>query len=70
MMHGEKSTKPYRGERRRNWRDRRVGEERRNPERLKHMDGECRSNVPRRSSDLAGKLEDGEYWWSGDRRFF
>ena len=45
------------------------GPERRNAERLSHMDGDCRNNIPRRESDLAGELDEGELWWSGDRKF-
>ena len=56
-------------ERRKRWRDRRTAFERRNFARLERMDGECRNNVPRRESDLAGKLDEGELWWSGDRKF-
>ena len=45
--------------------DRRVSGERRNIERLKHMKGECRCNVPRRGTDMAGRLVEGELWWTG-----
>lgn len=45
--------------------DRRLNGERRNKDRLLHMKGECRSNVPRRNSDVAGRLVEGELWWSG-----
>lgn len=56
-------------ERRKHWRDRRAEAERRNQARLNRMDGECRNNTPRRESDLAGTLVEGELWWSGDRTF-
>ena len=56
-------------ERRTNWRDRRVNDERRNEVRLSHMDGECRNNPPRRASDVAGKLIEGDLWWGGSGKF-
>jgi len=56
-------------ERRKHWQDRRMNNERRNPVRIGHMNDECRSDVPRRDSDIAGKLVEGERWWSGDRNF-
>ena len=45
--------------------DRRANDERRNHDRMSHMKGECRSNTPRRGSDMAGKMVEGELWWSG-----
>lgn len=50
-------------ERRKHWRDRRVSPDRRSPERLEHSEYDCRSGVPRRASDIAGELADGEVWW-------
>ena len=50
-------------ERRKHWRDRRVTQERRSRERIMRSDYECRSGVPRRSSDVGGELTDGEIWW-------
>jgi len=49
-------------ERRKHWRDRRVESDRRNPERLR-VAYDCRSGVPRRESDLAGELPEGDIWW-------
>ncbi|MDH3343542.1 MAG: hypothetical protein OEY06_08295 [Gammaproteobacteria bacterium] len=45
--------------------ERRVNDERRNQERLNHMKGECRNNTPRRATDVAGRLVEGQLWWSG-----
>ena len=56
-------------ERRKHWYDRRAHADRRNQERLGHTEYDCRSYVPRRQSDVAGGLVEGEVWWSGDRRF-
>lgn len=53
-------------ERRRHWRDRRRGGDRRNGSRLSLADTECRRGVPRRSSDLGGELAEGEIWWNKD----
>ena len=50
--------------------DRRANEERRNEDRLSHMKGECRNNVPRRQSDMAGRMIEGELWWSSSRHNF
>jgi hypothetical protein len=50
-------------ERRKHWRDRRSGSERRNPARLQFTANECRSGQPRRASDLSGELSDGDIWW-------
>lgn len=53
-------------ERRRHWRDRRNGGDRRYGSRLSLTDTDCRSGVPRRSSDLGGELAEGEIWWHKD----
>ena len=50
-------------ERRKEWRDRRSGDDRRNPERLRLVSYDCRSGQPRRASDLSGELADGEIYW-------
>jgi hypothetical protein len=51
-------------ERRKHWRDRRAGGDRRNPERLRLVSYDCRSGQPRRQADLCGELSDGEIWWN------
>lgn len=56
-------------ERRKHWYDRRAHADRRIPARLSQTEYDCRSYVPRRESDIAGALVEGEAWWSGDRRF-
>lgn len=53
-------------ERRKKWRDRRLGVERRNPERLELTFYDCRSGQPRRTADLSGELTDGDIWWNKD----
>lgn len=53
-------------ERRKHWRDRRTGDDRRNPERLRLVTYDCRSGTPRRKSDVAGELADGDVWWNKD----
>lgn len=53
-------------ERRKHWRDRRDGGDRRNPERLQLTTYDCRSGQPRRVSDVGGELADGDVWWNGD----
>jgi hypothetical protein len=53
-------------ERRKHWRDRRVSDDRRNAERLRLVSYDCRSGSPRRASDVAGELSDGEVWWNKD----
>ncbi len=53
-------------ERRKHWRDRRVGDDRRNLERLHLTSFDCRSGLPRRASDVAGELADGDVWWNKD----
>ena len=50
-------------ERRKEWNDRRSGDDRRNPERLRLVSYDCRSGQPRRASDLSGELTDGEIYW-------
>lgn len=69
MPKSELTPENIKQERRKHWRDRRSALERRSCARLSNMDGECRNNVPRRESDVAGKLDEGELWWSGDRKF-
>ena len=51
-------------ERRRHWRDRRTGSDRRNEGRLNLTNYDCRSGFPRRASDVTGELTDGEIWWN------
>jgi hypothetical protein len=53
-------------ERRKHWRDRRVNDDRRNPERLRLVSYDCRNGSPRRAADVAGELADGEVWWNKD----
>lgn len=55
-------------ERRKQWRDRRAGGDRRNPERLRMVSYDCRSGQPRRSADVGGELADGDIWWHKDDR--
>ncbi len=50
-------------ERRKHWRDRRVSDDRRNPERMRMVSYDCRSGSPRRAADVAGELSDGDVWW-------
>jgi hypothetical protein len=50
-------------ERRKQWGDRRMLADRRNPERQLHAGFDCRTGAPRRKSDLGGDLGDGEVWW-------
>jgi hypothetical protein len=50
-------------ERRKHWRDRRVDGDRRNPARMRLVTYDCRSGSPRRESDVAGELADGDIWW-------
>ena len=69
MSHSKTPSNVSKIERRKHWRDRRGNSERRNPARISHMDDECRDGAPRRDADLAGKLVEGEHWWSGDRNF-
>ncbi len=51
-------------ERRKHWRDRRLVSDRRNLERMRLVTYDCRSGQPRRASDLAGELSEGEIWWN------
>lgn len=51
-------------ERRKHWRDRRVSDDRRNPERMRMVSYDCRSGSPRRAADVAGELSDGDVWWT------
>ena len=67
MPHSEKTSNVEKVERRKHWRDRRKVSERRNQERLSHMESDCRNNVPRRESDVSGTLVEGELWWSGNQ---
>ena len=53
-------------ERRKHWRDRRAGGDRRNLERLRLITDDCRSGRPRRLSDVSGELADGDVWWNKD----
>ena len=69
MLQPDKTNKQPKVERRKHWRDRRCTPERRNPERLQHMEYECRSGVPRRQSDLADVLTEGEVWWEEDANY-
>ena len=57
-------------ERRKHWRDRRAGEDRRNQQRLRLVSYDCRSGQPRRQSDIGGELSDGDVWWNkGDTKY-
>jgi len=51
-------------ERRQQWRDRRVVEDRRNVVRLQHTEFDCRRETPRRRSDISGELYGGDVWWN------
>ncbi len=64
-LHNKQSgqTKACSVERRRQWQDRRSGQDRRNPERLRLLSYDCRTGLPRRAADRAGELGDGEVWW-------
>ena len=57
-------------ERRKHWRDRRSGGDRRNPQRLRLVSSDCRSGSPRRQSDIGGELSDGDVWWSNSTTKF
>jgi len=50
-------------ERRKHWRDRRLGDDRRSSRRLELTVYDCRSGQPRRASDVTGELTDGDIWW-------
>lgn len=49
--------------------DRRMNEDRRNLDRLSYMDADCRSDVPRRNSDIISSMIEGELWWSRQQIF-
>ena len=70
MLQRDKSRGSGKEERRKNWRDRRIRPDRRNSERLQRADFDCRSGVPRRQSDIAGELADGEVWWQVESNYF
>ena len=53
-------------ERRRSWQDRRADHDRRNPERLRLANNDCRSGIARRIADRRGELAEGEIWWRDD----
>ncbi len=53
-------------ERRKDWSDRRTGNDRRNPQRLRLVSYDCRTGQPRRQSDITGELNDGDIWWNKD----
>ncbi len=50
--------------RRKHWHDRRAGDDRRNPQRLRLVGFDCRSGRPRRQSDVSGDVGDGDIWWN------
>ena len=50
-------------ERRKHWQDRRSNSDRRNLSRLHLSSYDCREET-RRSSDLTGRLTEGEVWWN------
>ena len=50
--------------------DRRVCDERRDHDRLSYMKKDCRGNLPRRDSDMDGRMIEGELWWSSSQQFF
>jgi hypothetical protein len=56
-------------ERRKHWRDRRACLDRRNPERIAHSGYDCRSDNPRRQSDIDGDLAEGDIWWNSDESY-
>lgn len=57
-------------ERRKDWCDRRNGNDRRNPQRLRLVSYDCRSGQPRRQADIGGELADGDIWWNkSDTRY-
>lgn len=67
-MHKDRH-KSSQAERRKHWRDRRTFPDRRNPERIMHSGYDCRSETPRRQSDISGELEEGEIWWNADGNY-
>jgi hypothetical protein len=64
--HSQKTSHKTNSERRKHWQDRRSFLDRRNPERLSHSSYDCRSGAPRRQSDLAGELAEGDIWWNSN----
>ena len=70
MLQQEKSKDDRKVERRKHWRDRRITPDRRNADRLQRTDYDCRSGIPRRQSDLAGELAEGEVWWEQDNNLY
>ena len=66
MSKKESDAKVESVERRKHWRDRRASNDRRNAERIRLVSYDCRSGLPRRQSDLAGELSDGDIWWQKD----
>jgi len=57
-------------ERRKDWNDRRAGDDRRNPMRLRLVSYDCRSGRPRRQADVSGELGDGDVWWNKSKPKF
>ena len=57
-------------ERRKHWCDRRTVADRRNPARLRLITYDCRSGFPRRASDVAGELAEGDVWWNAEATKF
>ena len=51
-------------ERRKQWQDRRSGDDRRNSGRLNLNNYDCRSRWPRRTADVSGELADADVWWN------
>jgi hypothetical protein len=66
MLQRDQAKDARKVERRKHWRDRRATSDRRNSDRLQRTDYDCRSGIPRRQSDVAGELADGEVWWEQD----
>jgi len=54
-------------ERRKRWRDRREGKDRRNEARLRLQVNDCRSDTPRRVGDFSGVLTEGTVWWRSEK---
>lgn len=70
MLHQNKSKAESKVERRKHWRDRRAIPDRRNPERIQHTEFDCRNGIPRRQSDIAGVLAEGDVWWEEENNYF
>jgi len=51
-------------ERRKDWNDRRAGDDRRISQGMRLLSEDCRSGKPRRQSDISGELNDGDIWWN------